>query len=419
MVDEFTQQKSWELYVSFAMKCADDLRKTLPHEEREFAASLPISYADPKWILVYRALDEVQKGAICVQNWSELLEDGDKTDPNIPPQVDRIVRHWLRDEQSFRRRKLVEVLVELICFSRTNEATYYRDFFLLKELHEAVQGVNDQHSFFGFRRENTVHYVRLLSQQVQALESKLELTKRWYLNPPHRFRQQWLRKGVTFSSFRSRFKSIFDIALPHERVILGKSYLHAYGQSVDIHFSAQQTRTRPRSENVELGVDIVGILCLDIIIRCQLLLDVVPDGSNRKLRDMWDSNEFPGELLKESTAPNISKGDFVVVLGYGDLCEVVGSLTSGFGYVSYSLRYLQTPPMPTVPVDWFAAGEIRLVLPRAKVVEALDQIPNDPIVDEETRERFVRMTDENRSELIRNTAIRMFDALREVTKQRS
>jgi hypothetical protein len=335
----------------------------------------------------------------------------------VPRQVDRAVRQWLRDEQSFRRRKLVETLVELICFSCTDEAIYYRDFFLLKELNESVQGVNDQNAFYGFRRANTVAYSQLLAEQGKALEGKLDISKRWYLKPPRRFHHQWLKHGVAFSSFRQRFMSVLKIALPHERVILGKTYLHAYGQSVDIHFSAEQTRVARRPENVVAEVDQIGVLCLDIIIRCQHLLGVVPDGSNKKLREMWDSNTFPAELLKESTTQTNQIGDFVVVKGYGDFCEVIDVITSPYDYVSYLVRYLTNPPMPSIPEDWFAAGELKLVLPKTKVVEALDQIPTDSTVDAGTRERFLHMGKVQRDELIRSTALRMFQAIRELRRK--
>jgi hypothetical protein len=416
---ELKRTEVWEFYISFAMKCADDLRKTLGHDEKEFIYAFPMSYSDPKWILIYRALDEAQKGAICIRNWSEALEDEDKPTPeNVPPQVSRIVRQWISDEQSFRRRKLVETLVELICFSRSDDAIYYRDFFVLKELDESVRGVNDQKSFFGFRRANTLSYMQLLAGQLKALEAKLDISKRWYLKPPHRFHQRWLKHGVEFSSFRQRFMSTFDIALPHERTALGKSYLHAYGQSVDVHFSAEQTRVGQRSENVALGVDTIGILCLDIVIRCQHLLGVVPDGMNKRLRDMWDSNTFPAELLKELTTQNFTVGDFVVVRGYNDFCEIVDSQTSSFGYVSYLVRYLVRPPMPSNLEDWFAAGEIQLVLTKAKVLAAFDSIAGDPSVDAETRKRFHKLQESEREDMIRSVAVRLFEALQRIRHSR-
>ena len=49
-------------------------------------------------------------------------------------------------------------MIDLICFSRTNEAEYYRDYLRLKELDAAVHALRDQQEFFGFRRRNTEHY---------------------------------------------------------------------------------------------------------------------------------------------------------------------------------------------------------------------------------------------------------------------
>src|SRR5207302_9773038 len=75
---------------------------------------------------------------VSIKDWSEKLSENERKPEHADHPI-RLVTQWQQDEQSFRARKLSEILVELICFSQTNEAEYYRDYLRLKELDTAVR----------------------------------------------------------------------------------------------------------------------------------------------------------------------------------------------------------------------------------------------------------------------------------------
>jgi hypothetical protein len=387
-----------EFYLTVALRAAKDLRAALRIDEESFRRISPALWQDPRPAFIYRVLDEVQKGGIAIKDWSEKLGESEWK-PEYTEHLIRLVTQWQQDEQSFRARKLSEILVELICFSGTNEAEYYRDYLRLKELDTAVRSLSDQQEFFGFRRRNTEYHVDWIERDVKAAEKEgLDVSKRWYLTQPVPFQSNWKTGKLRFSSFRQRYIRILDLALPNELAVIGKSYIHAYGMSSNVHFTAHDTSSGFDPDDVYTGIDRVGLLCYAIIIRCQQLLGVVPEGINRQLRKMHDENTEPARLvagLKQETA---QVGDFVWT--NGDICRVLEKGKSKYGYINYLLQYVERPPIPEIEQDYFAAGEIRVIAQKSYGEQALHQLQTDPTIDEKTRAYFSNMSAAKRDEVI-------------------
>ena len=297
-------------------------------------------------------LDEVEKAGVCIHDWTQKLkDDGSTSDP--ADHSARLMSQWLLDEQNFRARKLTEVLVDLICFSATNEPEYYRDYLQLREFNTTVRSLVDQEQFFGFRRRNSEYTADWTAKDIIAGEAKLDVSKRWYLAQPGPFREKWKKRGVKFSSFRQHHIRSLELALPNELGVLGKTYVHAYaGMSSDIHFTPEDTSWKFDPDAVYLGFNRVGLLCLAILIRCQHLLDIVPAGTNAKLRQINDENTGPAEIVGRTKQEKAEVGDFVWAEGY--ICEVMEVKRSKLGYVSYLLRFAEHPPIPEIKEDWFA-----------------------------------------------------------------
>jgi hypothetical protein len=132
-----------------------------------------------------------------------------------------------------------------------------------------------------------------------------------------------------------------------------------YGRmSSDIHFTPQEIwKFNPKA--LETGFINVGMLCFEILIRCQSLLGIVPEGLNTNLRRLHDE-ATPDEIVADLKEEKAKVGDFVRTKE-GYLCEVMKIGRSELGNVNYLLRYLERPPIPEIKEDWFAGFEIRLV----------------------------------------------------------
>jgi hypothetical protein len=404
-----------EFYQNVALKAAEDLRQRLKINEESFRRIGPSAWSDPRPAFIYRILDEVQKAGIAIKDWSEELE---KTEvgPEVTDHIIRLVTQWQQDEQSFRARKLSEILIDLICFSQTNEPESYRDYLRLTELDSTVRSLRDQEEFFGFRRRNTEHYVDWIERDIREAEKNgLDISKRWYLKETTSFQDKWKTAGVRFSSFRQRYIHILDIAMPQELTIIGKSYVHAYNMSSDVHFTPYDTSSDFDPDDVYIGIDRVGLLCYAIVIRCQYLLRVVPEGINATIRKMHDENSEPARLVAGLKQQVAGVGDFVWAEGF--ICRVEEIRKSKYGYINYRLRYVEKPPIPEITEDFYAGGEIRLVAKKDYGEQALEQFQNDPNLDAETKAHFTKMSEEKREELIGKAVVKLFRSQQRVIAQ--
>jgi hypothetical protein len=385
-------------YCSIAFKAAVELRTALKIDEVTFRKIDLSAWPDPRPAFIYRVLDEIQKAGLCINEWFDKLKD-DST-PDASDHEIRLNHQWLLDEQNFRARKLTEVLVDLICFSDTNEPEYYRDYLRFHELNATVNVLKDQDKFYGFRRQNYEYGVDLKAGSIVAGEAKLDVRKRWFLKEPGSFQDRWKTHGVEFRSFRQKYIHSLGLALPSEVAMLGKSYMLTYGRmSSDIHFTPQEIwKFNPNA--VEVGFINVGMLCFEILIRCQRLLGIVPEGLNTDLRKIHDE-ATPSEIVADLKEEKAKVGDFVRTKGY--ICEVMKIGRSELGYVSYLLRYLERPPIPEIKEDWFAGFEIRLVAEKSFADETLVTMQADPV--------FGDMSDEERKERFDEAIVRLFRAL--------
>ena len=347
-----------EFCTTVALKAAQDLRKELPIDEVAFRQITPALWQDPRPAFVYKVLDEVQKAGISIKDWSAKLGESERK-PEHTGHLVRLVTQWQQDEQSFRARKLAEILVDLICFSATNESDYYRDCLWLKEFDSTVRSLNDQQEFFGFKRRNSEFSLEWRERDIKQIEKRIDPLKRWYLRHDQTvFRDKWRTSGIPFSLFRQRYIRILDLGLPNELAVVGKSYIHAYGMSADVHFTPHDSSSAFDQDDIYLGVDRVGLLCYAILIRCQKLLELVPAGANATIRTMHDENSGPAALIAQLKQEKAQIGDFV--WAHGDIGRVAEVRKSKFGYVSYRVTYVEAPPIPEISEDWFAGFEVQV-----------------------------------------------------------
>lgn len=410
-------RESCKFYTTVALKAAEDLRKTLQIDEAAFRQIDPALWKDPRNAFIYSVLDEVQKAGLSIKDWTEKLGDTERK-PEHTDHLIRLVTQWQQDEQSLRARKLAEVLVDLVCFSATNEAEYYRDYLRLKDFEATVRSLKDQQEFFDFRRQNTEYGLDWRERDIRDAEkAQIDPLKRWYLRRDQRvFQDQWKRSGVPLSSFRQRYITTLDLAMPNELAILGKSYVHAYGMSADVHFTPHDISSDFDEDDIYLGIHRAGLLCYAIVIRCQKLLDVIPEGTNAFIRKMHDENTEMEALVSQLKQERAQVGDFV--WAHGDICRVAEVRRSKYGYVSYRVAYVEPSPIPEITEDWFAGFEVRLVATRVFAERALAQLQTDPNIPERERASFKDMSPEKRDGLLGKAVARIFRLQQQLLRER-
>lgn len=358
-----SNKKLWDFFVQLGIKGAQDLRNELKINESEFKKTAPYAYLEPNKCYFYRVLDEIQKASLCIIQWKDYVSDGLNSSEGKDEkdhQIDRVSIEYVLDDQQFRIRKLIEVLVETILFNTTNNSLYYRDYFFIHQLNENASFQRDSQEFFGFLRQDTLVYSRWIVEEIRKLEKNgLNPVSRWYLETPAPIQEKWTTKGVRSSSFHQKYKAALSIANPRDLIVLGKSYLYAYGMSKDIHFTAFDTSSDFNDNKILKGITKVGLLIFSIIWWCQKLIGCVPEGINKTFNKMCNDNAYPNELIDQVKSRPAEIGDIVLV--HGAKAEVIDISTSKYSYPAYHIKYLDKKPCYKVPDDWFSGFEMKLI----------------------------------------------------------
>jgi hypothetical protein len=351
----------WNHAFTVAFRGGHDLRKQLNLDEVNFRRRAPYSHTDSKKVFIYQAIDEAQKAATCLMRWKEFFS-GDESEisneqgEEAKKQVIRITEQAALEEQSLRARKLTEILVDLILFLNTNEEIYFKDYFYFCELIECQYSQDDRNEFFNFKSNNTESHIEWLKKQILNLENNgLDINKRWYINESKSIKSL---NQIRLSSFRAKYKKISLNQNLETMTLLGKSYLHVYGESRKIHFSASDTSEYYNQGNFSVNANKTAILIINLLLKTQELSGLSSHELDKLLSGVKPS-DAESDFFKELTTSKAKSGDYV--LAGGDLGKVIEERKSKYGYFAYNVRYISKPPLEETPDDWFASFQIKRI----------------------------------------------------------
>ena len=346
-------REKWEFWARALIRAGEDLRAVLHVDESGFRFVAGTAHGAARDYFLYATLDEVEKVGIAVMGWDELIGQ-ELIDPEDA--TTRVILERSLNEQAFWTRKMIEVLIDLVNFSQTNEDVYYRHLLLLRDLRRHVSIQHDLTTFYGAPSRNVEWSINWVFEQIRELEqNEIDFARVWYA-------RQALpaiptRPDGLLTSVRARLQAALPLMHPHEKLTAGLSYARAYGQtSEDIHFRPQATLHDINSDAVARGIDRVAVDGTTVIKRIQELVGEVPAGIDEQLRDSFEQNAFPAQVLARRTAGRAAVGEFV--LAGGDLSEVLEVRQSPFGYEVYRVAFLAERPLPGIDDDWMLAEHV-------------------------------------------------------------
>jgi hypothetical protein len=361
----------WDYAINVGLKAGHELRIQLHLNEDNFRHRAPYSHSNSRNVYIYRAIDEVQKAATCLMRWKEFCSDVDMSNYNedVKKHMMRITRQSVFDEQSLRCRKLTESLVDTILFLNTNEDIYFKDYFYFSELFEFQNAQGDRKEFYGFTNRNSEDHIQWLKSQILKLESTgLKIANRWYVKTA---KSITALKKAELSSFRAKYKKIAKDQGPEIIMLLAKSYLHAYGESRDIHFSANDTSHSFSDDSCVNKGTKVALLLIHLIVKLQGL-SLLGFNQSADILSGIRSDIASTKPYMELTAPSAQVGDYVLV--WGDLGKVMEVGTSEYGFCGYHIRYIDKPPLENITDDWFASFEISRIGSKTELLENVKSV---------------------------------------------
>lgn len=384
-----------EFFCDATWRGTHDLRDILRLQESDFRMVAGYSHLDARSFYLYAVLDEIQKAGVAIRQWMEFLEDPrDGLRFNPKDQTHRMILESVLDEQDFRQRKLLEILVDLICFRTTNEQDYYRHFMLLQELQHGLTAREDFRYFYDLTSLRLAANIEPEMEWIHQLEEHaIDAAECWYRRERRRVGDN-PRPGQLFSSFRARLTVALSEATEAEKLVLGRSY-YAYSQtSSRVHFQPLQQRFPNWMEEARSRVSMIGVLAINVLVACQKLLSEIPQGINEDIREVLEESDEIRAMFEESVGKRATQGSFVVA--YGEiLAEVLETRTSQFGYESYCVRFLEEAPPFGIAEDWLPPQEIQRLYDLNRLAEdvreqlTISGVPRDKI-DEEALQMSVR-----------------------------
>lgn len=315
-----------------------------------------VGAADAKKLFLYGVCKEVFKACIGLMNDKEVLQE---VPDGKPDQMMKIITGSITDAQTYRVRKLVEVLVWLILFDRkASKDEEYRIFLSAENLDLALGRQLDFRDLHEGRIiSNTQHSIDDYSGRIDGDLQTLGIDELWFLD-----RDKWREKKrpSVFKSKKALFMDALLVATPDERLALGTSYGRGYSrtsQAVHPSFGSHDYGQRENGvKHIKVGVTYIGILAMHVMHLAFKLAGI---------EDPADITTFMGQNFEKSEAAALIgalKKEFqigdVVLTAWTDLAEIIEEHTSKFGYKAYRVRYLSKPPLSEYPEDWLEAQMI-------------------------------------------------------------
>lgn len=372
--DKREELKRREFFRWGSMQAAASLRKALHIDEPTYRHIVGSSYADPRAYFLYGVLDEVVKACTASMRWNEFLGNGIEElradgDRRHNDNTGRVILEAVGDEQKMWARKLTEALVDLICFSRTNEQPYFRIYLATKNLDAFCRLQKDFVEFYACRNANVDCSIKSFADVIkQNCDGQQAADKLWFLATKWKDvinEGRLLQQGQAFKPVKPRFTLALEIASDDERIVLGESYNRFFGEySRSIHSHIGGLKGSITIQDITGGITTVGMLCFHIINKAYQLSGAVPEAAAKQIVDFWKSGDsIAPKIMAYRQTVMFDDGDLVLVHGT-DLAEVREVKSSKYGYKSYVVRYLCNPPLPETPEECIPAMYLKRLIRR-------------------------------------------------------
>jgi hypothetical protein len=388
-------------------RAAADLKDDLSISEEMFLGLAPEAQPDQRDLVVFEALDEIQKMCTALLPLTETYSSADEAEDVPGDATTRIIKEALEDQSALWQRKLAELLAELIAFRTTNEPDYYRDYVLLARLDQVLGAQADQSSFWGSESSNFAAQIADLRKRVADIEPKLDLQRAWYRARPRPLGDS-ASPGQLFASFRRRLRVALEEGEDAEKVALGLTYDSVFGRtSANIHGRPGRMEAPQRGSKMgDLQIPI--LIGINVLIGAQRLVDKVPGEHNKFFRRAIERNAMAAQVIGRVTDQRAEVGDVVFV--HGELGEVLDVTSGPFGYKSYRVRYLTRRLLPDVEEDNVVSPQVALVLNVDQARSMLREQVEAGTMPAEVAEQMAALADDKLVAAFRESMVQLWSA---------
>lgn len=342
------------------IKAGAQLRKHIKWDNGSYHLIYGANSGDPKGYYLYGVLNEIEKACFSMMQTAEWVKDSEASyDPKeYDDEEQRINDNLLQskiDELSVWERKMTELMVTLVGFRDANEDDYYRHFLAVHELQHLSHSQKDLTEYYGMTSGNYSYQQGELHTLIDRLAANLVVDKTWYVQ---KNRAGALKRKL--QSFDKRFEYAFERMEEQLRATLRTQYLSFGSQSRHIHVGTVSDERNLELKDVSAHVGRIGMLSMHVVVLVKELLGVDADGAIETCTRIVNENDYPIDLHRRRTNPDVIVGDFVVA--GGDLAQVIKvNVSQKYGFKSFRVRFLEREPLPGLTEDEFVGEHIRKI----------------------------------------------------------
>lgn len=354
------QNKKLDYFVTSPLRSANRLMEKLYKDDHfyETATYAWVGENDAKKLFLYGVCKEVIKTCVGLMSDKEFLQEVPNHKEREPDRMEKIISGGITDAQTYRIRKMVELLSLLILFDRnTKRDEEYRAFLSAENLDLALSRQEDFRELYEKRTiSNTQHSIDDYAKRIQNDLKTLGVQKLWFLNKDK-------LKNLKPSVFESKKKLFLDalmVATADERVALGISYGRGYSRTSQSVHPMLGSHDYGRDDNdtkyIITNFSYLSIISMNIMHLAYKLAGIDdPEGLAKVMGENFEKSHASKNMAQFKKELEI--GDLVLTV-WTDLAEIVEEHTSKYGYKAYKIKYLLKPPLPEFPEDWIESSNV-------------------------------------------------------------
>lgn len=399
------QNKMLDFFITVPLRSADRLMKQLYADDHfyETATYAWVGENDAKKLFVHGVCKEVIKSCIGLTNDKEFLQEVPDHKKKEPDRMEKIITGGITDAQTYRIRKMVELLSLLILFDRnTKRDEEYRIFLSAENLDLALARQEDFRELYEGRViSNTQHSIDDYKKRIQDDLKTLGAQELWFL---HKDRLKNLKPSV-FESKKKLFLAALLVASADERLALGISYGRGYSRtSQSVHpllGSYDYGKDDNDTKRIITNLSYLSIICMHIMHLVYKITGINdPEGLTKAMGENFEKSEASKNIAKFKK--ELEVGD-IVLTSWTDLAEIIENHTSKYGYKAYKIKYLLRPPLPEFPEDWIESSNILTrLMTKGWVRSFFEKNTNVDKMPQEVREIWPEVMKQSDEELMKS-----------------
>jgi len=340
------------------------IRKSLKIDDTSYTVQVS-NATDPRQYFLQNVLNEIDKASFSINLATDLLSDK-TTVPDHDKALNSKILQSKIDELSVPRRKLVEILIDLIGFRGANKQNFYKHYNYLHEIAKKQKEYKDLETFWECKKKKLEVEIQELEKDAENLALNLDTSKCWYAKKTkHKAIQSKLNDE------KSAFKEILNKSKPHQKLVL-ISYYNSFGKPSELlHPQRIFDNKIVMFKDLEHAISGIATLSMHVISAIKDLIHMHNvTGSLKQISNVIKKNDFPLDLVRRLTKSDVVKGDFVFTPD--GPAQIIKISKTKYGYQTFHVEFLK--PLSNIKIDQYLPYEIKLLASQEKVSTEILQV---------------------------------------------